>query len=70
MSEFRQPMLRDPELLRIMAENLEFRRIAAIMQWETLLLFPMPLAVESQLTPRVQETIHITPPNDSDRIAN
>jgi hypothetical protein len=46
MSEVRQPMLRDPEFLRIMAQNLEFRRIAALMQWETLLLFPMPLVVE------------------------
>jgi hypothetical protein len=66
-------MFRDPEFLRIMAENLEFQRTAALMQWETLLLFPMPLVVEPQLAPRVQEnrsTIHITPLNHPDRIAN
>jgi hypothetical protein len=62
MSEFKQPPLRDPEFLRVVAENLEFQRTAALMQWETLLLFPMPLIVEPQMTLRVQEIIQTNNP--------
>jgi hypothetical protein len=58
-----QPMLRDPEFLRIMMENLEFQRIAALRQWETLLLSPMLPVVEPRMTLRVQEIIQINIPD-------
>jgi hypothetical protein len=64
MPEPRQVALRDPEFLRVMAENLEFQRIAALRQWETLLRSPMLPIVELHPTPRIQEIIQIHNPPD------
>jgi len=60
----RQTLARDQEFLRVLAENLEFQRIAVLRQWETLLVSPMvPVIEQPPLTPRVQDIIQINLPD-------
>ena len=58
MPLLRQAMPHDPEFLRIMTENFEFQRIAAVRQWETLLAFPM-LPVVGPAPAPVHEIVQI-----------